>query len=625
MEIEEIFPYPSFRTGQQELAQAVYSTCKDSNQLVIEAMSGFGKTAPVLAGSILAAEETKARIVYACRTKRQVFRVMEEVVKIQQRVPIQAAYLFSKSDYCLLKETSRFSVSQDAFRWYCSFNVTNNLCSYFLNVSLLNKEISSLVKSFTTSSLPHSDLLSESRKIHVCPYEVARLAIAGSRIIVTTYHYLFDEASRSILFGNTDASPSDVFAIVDEAHNLREFIRDADTSFLSFLELEQAIKDSGELHLDRLATSLQDILQELKTASSDQGSWYIDKVKFANLIKKDYNETWMPNLALELSACAGLGWESVATGKNLPTSILRVGNFIGDFLSSLGLPEKTMAKSDQGFFLVNTNPSDRFANIAKGFRSLVLLSGTINPSDLFLKSIGLSENTPIHKVDLKHVFKVKTVVDTGVSTRFKSRDPEMYSKITSKILAICDSVGGGIGIFAPSYAVLGSLSHLMRDRVHGRNLLNESKGMSNSDAEEIMHTFKSNAGSVLLAVQGGRFSEGEDFPGDQMDVSVVVGLPLPPPSPAMYAEYARTRLSRHEAYLVISLLPALRKAIQSAGRHIRSPDKQGMVFFLDSRFSDREVLRIMPSWLKHETVTGDFAPEEIRRMVGDFWSGNVHA
>jgi Rad3-related DNA helicase len=105
-----------------------------------------------------------------------------------------------------------------------------------------------------------------------------------------------------------------------------------------------------------------------------------------------------------------------------------------------------------------------------------------------------------------------------------------------------------------------------------------------------------------------------------MDVSVVVGLPLPPPSPTMYAEYAQTKLSKHEAYLVISLLPALRKAIQSAGRHMRSPDKQGMVFFLDSRFSEQEVMGIMPSWLKHDTAIGDFAPAEIRHMVRDFWS-----
>src|SRR5208283_927808 len=186
------------------------------DRLVVEAMSGFGKTAPVLAGSVLAAEEGGGRIVYACRTKRQVFRVMEEVGRIQSRIPLQTVYLFSKNDYCLLKETSKFPIAQESFKWYCGFNVSNNLCSYFLNLSLLNSELTSLVTRFSTSGLSHSRFLEACRETHVCPYEVARLAIADSKIVVTTYHYLFDQASRSILLTNTHSSPSDVAVIVDE-------------------------------------------------------------------------------------------------------------------------------------------------------------------------------------------------------------------------------------------------------------------------------------------------------------------------------------------------------------------------------------------------------------------------
>ena len=62
----------------------MYEACKNGNRLVVEAMSGFGKTAPVLAGSILAAEENDNRIIYTCRTKRQVFRVLEEIQRIQK-------------------------------------------------------------------------------------------------------------------------------------------------------------------------------------------------------------------------------------------------------------------------------------------------------------------------------------------------------------------------------------------------------------------------------------------------------------------------------------------------------------------------------------------------------------
>ena len=142
--------------------------------------------------------------------------------------------------------------------------------------------------------------------------------------------------------------------------------------------------------------------------------------------------------------------------------------------------------------------------------------------------------------------------------------------------------------------------------------------MGNAEADEIMHSFKSRPGSILLAVQGARFSEGEDFPGDQMDASVVVGLSLPPPSPTMYAEYTKSGFGKHDAYLVISLLPAVRKAIQSAGRHMRSPDKRGLVFLLDSRFDDQEIIEMLPAWLKQDLHEGDFKCQEIEQMVKDF-------
>ena len=135
----------------------------------------------------------------------------------------------------------------------------------------------------------------------------------------------------------------------------------------------------------------------------------------------------------------------------------------------------------------------------------------------------------------------------------------------------------------------------------------------------MMSQFKSTSGSILLAVQGGRFSEGEDFRDEQMDISIVVGLALTPPSPSTYAEY--TYLGRREpqsSYLMITLLPALRKAFQSAGRHVRNPNKRGVVFLLDSRFYNKIIIDLMPDWLKRDLVAGDFTPSTISEMIRDF-------
>jgi len=583
-------------------------------------MSGFGKTAPVLAGSILSALESNFRIVYACRTKRQVYRVMEEVTRIQRRIPLQAVYLFSKVDYCLLKDTSPFPITQESFKWYCSFNVSNNLCSYFLNLGLVNRELGPLVERFSKSGLTHPSFLESCRKTHVCPYEVARLAISESRLVVTTYHYVFDQASRSILFADTHTIPGDIVMIIDEAHNMREFIRDTYTNSISISDVERASRDSGQLHLDTIASALREVATNLRTFSSEHKSWYVDKLSLSKQIAGDHDKTWLPNLVFELSASAGVGWEAVATGRNLPVSITQAGTFLSSLLSSYSLKDTTIVKSDDTFFVVSTNPSAHFRENTRDCRSLILLSATINPPELFMKSLGLDKSTAIHNVEPGRNFQVQTIIETGVSTRYKLRNPEMYSLIADKLSAICNSITGGIGIFMPSYSLLESLGGLLRHSIYGRKILIETRYLNSLEADKVIHEFKSSPGSVLLAVQGGRFSEGEDFPGDQMDASVVVGLSLPPPSPIMYAEYAQTDLTRHETYLVVSLLPAVRKAIQSAGRHIRSPDKKGMVFLLDSRFKNTETIGIMPSWLKNNLLVGDFEPSEITRLTRDFWS-----
>jgi DNA excision repair protein ERCC-2 len=194
----------------------------------------------------------------------------------------------------------------------------------------------------------------------------------------------------------------------------------------------------------------------------------------------------------------------------------------------------------------------------------------------------------------------------------------MYSNITTKVVSIISSVHSGIGVFVPSYAVLESIVNMIKPKISGRSLIVETKDLTNQDTNLLIEKFKSEKGSLLLAVQGGRFSEGENFRDEQMDVSIVVGLSLPPPSPALFAEYAYYAKIHRDSYLLISLLPALRKAFQATGRHIRNPEKRGLVFLLDSRFNDQRVIDLMPSWLKNDLIIGDFSSTEIAEIIKNF-------
>ncbi len=465
----------------------------------------------------------------------------------------------------------------------------------------------------------------------MCPYEVARLSLARSKVVVTTYHYLLDPASRWMLIGG-DKPLRRVVAVIDEAHNIRDFISGNSTKALSFSDIRQCIADARSLYLPRICAAIAEIGERATEFCSRNPHWLLGKGSFVSALTGSHAKDWLSDLVFELSTNAGVAWYSVATNRNLPSSIIKLGEFLSALLSSISSEQIALVKSDSALFLTDTRPSRRFLEATDGLRSLVLLSATINPSALFLQSIGLDgSSASVHSAVTRNKFRIRTVIDSAVTTRFKMRTPAMYSKIARNIAAICGGTRGGIGVFLPSYSLLEAIRHPLLSEIDQAaslpakrtNVLVERHGLTNAESEEMMDAFKSNSGSLLLAVQGGRFSEGEDFPGDEMEVSIVVGLPMPPPTPTTYAEYRQMeseRFDKHQAYMLLALLPALRKAIQCAGRHVRDPGKVGMVFFMDSRFADQKVIDLMPSWLTDDLVKGKFEAESIRAMTQDFFT-----
>jgi DNA excision repair protein ERCC-2 len=306
--IEGRFAYESFRPGQKELAQRVYEACLGGEILIAEAMSGFGKTAAVLAGVLSAAEETGFKVVYACRTKRQINRVVEEIAKLQETHPFKAASMLSKFDYCLLRRGR--AVPQESFGWYCSFNVSNNLCSYFLNISL-TEEFDRLVGEVLRSTPKQPDLLRESETVHVCPYEVVRLAMVQASVAVVPYQYAFDPMATPVLFDRNSVDRQKTLLVVDEAHNLRDFFRGLHSATLTLDQVRGAIREAEAMLMEKAAQSLKALLQILENIMTESKGWLLDRESVLDRFRSEHGLVWLQNLAFELSASSGAAWGSV--------------------------------------------------------------------------------------------------------------------------------------------------------------------------------------------------------------------------------------------------------------------------------------------------------------------------
>jgi DNA excision repair protein ERCC-2 len=125
--------------------------------------------------------------------------------------------------------------------------------------------------------------------------------------------------------------------------------------------------------------------------------------------------------------------------------------------------------------------------------------------------------------------------------------------------------------------------------------------MTSKVNEKLVAEFKACSkedGAVFLGVLGGRTSEGVDFPGNQMNSVIVVGVPYAEPTPRVKAqiEYYEKRfpkLGREYGYV----LPAMKKASQAAGRPIRTSEDRGAIVFLDYRYATSYCRAFLPSWL----------------------------
>ncbi len=618
MDPQAVFAYDSFRPGQRELAVRVREAALSGETLVAEAMSGFGKTAAVLSGALMAAEESGSKVVYACRTKRQVNRVVEEIARLQKKHPFTAASMLSKFDYCLLKRGAAGRVSHESFGWYCTFNVSNNLCSYFLNVPLMPVEFDRAVKKALAATPPQADLVRDSESIHVCPYEVARLALVQSKLAVVPYQYVFDQRCVPVLFDRESMKEDGAILVVDEAHNLRDFMRGLRSATLSLDQIGAAAKEAESMLLEQASSSLKSLSELLEEEIAGCDGWLMSRDRILDRFRESRGPVWLQNLAFELSSCSGAAWGLVAYEKRLPAMVLKVGEFLARLSS---WKRSVLVKWDTTIGLIDPDPVDGLAQRLKEFRSAVLLSGTISPSAVFLRSLGLDlGGVSTYEVSATPEVTVRTVIDTGTTTRYRSRTPEMYSKISGKIAAVIGATPNGVGVFVPSYAVMSEILEPLSAAVLGRNMVREEPGLSNEEASDRFDSFRSVPGSVLLAVQGGRFSEGEDFREDLMGSVIVAGLSLPPPSPMLFAEYASLKhRGEPDSFLMLSRLPALRKAFQAAGRHIRKPGKRGLVFLLDDRFGSATVRELMPPWLRADVTAGDFAPGDLAKIAREFW------
>jgi len=489
---------------------------------VFESGTGSGKTICVLSSTLQYALENNKKILYTTRTNAQQRQVIVELRAIQKKTGDKRIFgvgMQGRSNMCLLaredpdigngtsEELSKFCSNQKKL----AASNKNKGCKYYRSYIGDKQKIDSIVE-WTKNNLPTAEEFIEfCEKKAVCPYEINKMMIREAVVVVVPYVYVFDKAIRVMLFDWLSVSDDDIILIVDEAHNLPNYIRDLFSAQLSMWMLNSCVleaKKFGDPKLSGGKVSVSKFCKMLIEIISVLRDTYVYGILENGIRTNAYvkNDAFIPSHELESEIMSRLKIEFWIN--------VEMDQYIKLVVDASGGKNPRI----EAYCL---DPSIG-TGIINEFHSSIHMSGTLEPLEEYRDSLGLSKETelvfyssPFSKENRK-IFFVK-----DVTTRYDeiTRDKKIVPRMWQHITDICNTFPKNIMVCFPSFNTLSLFQNKGSFDDIKRCLYVEEQSMSQSDLMDLVTSFKScglenSSGAALFSVMGGRISEGMDFPAE---------------------------------------------------------------------------------------------------------------
>ena len=607
-----LFPFPKIRSGQKEFMDDIETALIGKRHLVAHASTGIGKTAAVLSVALPFAIENGKDIFFLAPKHTQHSIVIETLKKIKEKynVNFRVADIIGKQWLCPVKAVDVLSSRE--FNQFCSTRKKNEECGYYNKIFEGGNKIScdakDVINEVKNNILHSHEVKLLCRKKELCPYEICVKAGSESNVIIADYYHIFSPKVRHAFLMKLNKDLGNAILVVDEAHNLPERIRNILSYNLSEYTLSGAIKEA-RIMKDSIEDDFLDIIDILKKFDKEklkkEGKFkeahvrreeFTDEIsRFANKMHMTYDEFY-------------LFVDAFGDGiLKIPNRYRSHAKTVARFLESWSNPDIGFArilkknKNSESLELSYKclDPSVSSAGVFSEAYCAILMSGTLVPLNMYSSILGL-ENPMEKEYTSPYPKENKLVLITpGVTTQWKARSDEMYDKYAEKLKNMIDIIPGNVAVFFPSYDILKKIHEVIKDKHPiSKSILAEKQDMKKDERNELYNSlinYSSGKGSVLLGVQAGSMSEGMDYPKNALSAVIIVGLPLgiPDLETQSLIEYYDFKFNMGMDYGYI--YPAMTKALQSAGRGIRSETDRGAIIFMDERFKWKNYAKYFPN------------------------------
>jgi DNA excision repair protein ERCC-2 len=605
---EFLFPFAKPRSGQVELIETVERGMIERKHLMLQAPTGLGKTVGVLYPALKEALSRGEKVLYVTPKNSQQSVAEEAVAKFQEQgTAVKSLTLTAKSKLCMKAEPL---CNPD----YCEFakDYYDKIEKHGLRDQMgKKKKISARM------------LKNLAEKYEVCPFELQLEAIEEFDTIICDYNYVFSD--RSVLGRLPRIVQEDMGKpnlVIDEAHNLPSRAMSYYSPALSTSALEVMREELKSLPKKfaadgvSLLNECQQIIRDQAVSSPPKS----ERIDISVLPFADQDEHLRNFLSRYLDSDIEIRAKDV---------VLRLVFYWSEFTEVL---RKVIEAPGQEFFIsfipgefggsikiTCCDASEMIKPKYEFYENVVAFSATLKPFNYYAELSGLdSPKLELHEFSSPFdVHRRKILVIPQVSTKYSERERN-YAKISEAIERITQLKSGNYIAFFPSFDFLERVLQLLR-APKGMRVIKQNRYMKNDDVESILDGLRSlEQPTLLMAVQGGVFSEGVDYPGDMVIGAFVVGPPLPNFDFERESIKAYYQEKYQKGFDYAYTYPAMAKAVQSAGRVIRSEQDKGVIILMDDRFLQKQYAQSMPGdWFDKDPR--ELTSQSILKDLEEFW------
>jgi Rad3-related DNA helicase len=571
------FPHPSFRTGQRELAAAVYKGAASGRCVLAQAPTGIGKTVGTVFSMLKAApSQALDKVFYltAKSTGRQLALDAAALIRASApALPLRVLELTARDKACEHRDKACHGESCPLARGF------------------YDRLPAARAESLQLRAMDAPALREVALRHQVCPYYLAQELSRWADLVVGDYNYWFDGAA--MLYAATLGQEWRVGVLADEAHNLVERARamySADLDQATVRTLKTAAPSALRPALDKVNRAFGALR---KAHAQAEGQLDAVPTAFVTALKKA-GELIEAHLAESAPGSADGGLQQFYFEV---LGFLKLAESFGSH-SLLEVTEQALVarKPATTVRIQNLIPASFLQPRFAAARTVTLFSATLSPARYQLDMLGLPEDTAW--IDVESPFdpgQLKVRVVNRISTRYPDRQ-RSAAPIAGLIAEQFEAQPGNYLAFFSSFDYLELVASEFQRSHPGVPAWVQARGMDEAARRAFLERFVPGGAGVGFAVLGGSFGEGIDLRGDRLVGAFVATLGLPQVNPRNEQLKACLEGAFGAGYDYTYLVPGIQKVVQAAGRVIRTQEDRGIVYLIDDRFARPAVRELLPAW-----------------------------